>query len=344
VQWGQCYNTPSPLYGGVLYSALPTADGDYICSGSFDYRMTLFKTDANGNVLWCRITNTPGELFDSRATSDGGYIASGYQTSYSSGSSEAVLMKTNGAGTIQWTDDYYLNTSTSSYDEGYAVVPDGSGYTALISDGYSGGRYLMHTDSAGVPAWAKNYGSVSDLSFSLEKTTDNGFLLNGYSQDYMNVVVVKTDPSGNAACDDSTLVVDHDTVSYIMDSVLTTVSATARNTPAVVFVNHTIVYQTICSANSESGVEDPGGGPPGLAVFPNPAQNSVSVRMDMLHDNSVVISVTDLSGQVVSERKETNVSGTYERTLDLSSLAGGIYFIRVQVDDQPPAVRKVVHE
>ncbi|MGP8217647.1 MAG: phospholipase D-like domain-containing protein [Bacteroidia bacterium] len=64
-----------------------------------------------------------------------------------------------------------------------------------------------------------------------------------------------------------------------------------------------------------------------VTMFPNPASNSLKVELNIPGDN-IVYSVYDITGQVVSTGK---LDARYVNTIDISSLASGIYLLRVQI-------------
>jgi hypothetical protein len=98
-------------YGGTdydrAYSVQQTSDGGYIVAGytfSFGAGIDVFliKTDANGNIQWAK---TYGGTISDRAysvqqASDGGYIVAGYTESFSAGSVDIFLIKTDANGEI----------------------------------------------------------------------------------------------------------------------------------------------------------------------------------------------------------------------------------------------------
>ena len=105
VQWAKTYGG---AYWDFASSVQQTSDGGYIIAGttrSFGaggYDILLIKTDANGNIIWAK---TYGGASDEGAssvqqTSDGGYIVAGYTWSFSAGSSDIFLIKTDASGNM----------------------------------------------------------------------------------------------------------------------------------------------------------------------------------------------------------------------------------------------------
>jgi hypothetical protein len=105
-------------YGGVDdeqgWSVQQTADNGYFVagyttsSGAGSKDFYLVKTDTLGNVLW---TKTHGGASNEAAksvqqTSDGGYIITGYTTSFGAGAYDVYVVRTDSLGDSLWTKTY----------------------------------------------------------------------------------------------------------------------------------------------------------------------------------------------------------------------------------------------
>ncbi len=164
-------------------------------------------------------------------TSDGGFILGGYsysgisgdKTQPSWGSNDFWIVKIDALGNKQW-DKRFGGTMG---DELYSIrqTTDGGYILGGFSDSGIGGDktqaswggndyWIVKTDSLGNKLWDKRYGGTDvDYLFSIEQTTDGGFIIGGYSAsgiggdktqaswgsyDYW---IVKTDSLGNALWD-----------------------------------------------------------------------------------------------------------------------------------------------
>ncbi len=80
-----------------------------------------------------------------------------------------------------------------------------------------------------------------------------------------------------------------------------------------------------------------------LAVYPNPNNGvfSVSFRTASLIKHTV-ITVTDITGRVLSQEAFDNVNGNFKQEFDLSSHAHGVYFVEINADGQKQTSKIVI--
>lgn len=171
---------------------IQTSDGGYLVAGSADAlgagrdssKLFAFKTDANGTLSWARvfIVNTSFDdddyLTDVVETSDG-YAFVGYATMVAGdGQSDAVIVKTDVSGTVQWARRF----GNSNSEDIESVISDG-GNNIVMSGLDNLGAYILNLSapnsgptvtgtntryySAGLPVTAGN----------LTKTYDNNFAI-----------------------------------------------------------------------------------------------------------------------------------------------------------------------
>ena len=208
------------------YSALPTADGGFLLSGSsssgvdgdkfapsrggFDY--WVVKTDALGERQWDR---TFGGLQDEELwislTVPGGYLlggfsysgASGDKTEPSRGGADYWVLRLDEQGNILWDRRY----GGFSHDWLYALTPTSDGGFLLGGASLSGAGgdktqasnggcdyWTVKIDGFGNKRWDRSYGGGSmDYLQGLLSTSDGGFLLGGHS--FSGVGGDKSEPS-----------------------------------------------------------------------------------------------------------------------------------------------------
>jgi len=157
-----------------------------------------------GDTLWTRTYG--GSDYDYswsvQQTSDGGYIIAGYTKSFGAGGYDFYVVKTDANGDSLWTRTYggaltdRGRSVQQTTDGGYVIA----GETA--SFGAAGGCdfYLLKTDANGDSLWTRMYGGTdSEKAYSVQQTTDGGYIIAGYSSSRSNdVYLVKTDANGDA--------------------------------------------------------------------------------------------------------------------------------------------------
>jgi PKD repeat protein len=238
-------------YGGTSLEWItclqPTSDGGqimggYTASGNSGNKTQptigmddywIVKTDSWGNKKWDKDfggTDTDW-LFSIQQTADGGYILGGNSVSGISGDKTQAnqgiwdywIVKIDSLGNKQWDRDFggsvveELSCVQQTRDKGYIL----GGYS---NSGISGDKtelsqgandyWIVKTDSLGNKQWDKDLGGTSDdVIFSLQQTSDGGFIMGGQSSsgiggdktqsswgnyDYW---IVKTDSLGNKQWD-----------------------------------------------------------------------------------------------------------------------------------------------
>ncbi|NQT80507.1 MAG: hypothetical protein HQ555_08980 [Candidatus Aminicenantes bacterium] len=192
-------------------SVQQTSDGGYIIAGftnSFGNGLSdvyLIKLDYTGATEWTKTFGGAGDDIGMsvQQTSDEGYIVVGSSDSFGNGTKDAYLIKTDSSGNEEWSgiiggtdNDIGLSVQVTS-DEGYIIT----GVTGSYGLG-SGDVFLIKLDSLGDEEWFETFGGTSeDMGFSVQQTSDGGFIVTGYTASSGNgasdVYVIKTDSTGS---------------------------------------------------------------------------------------------------------------------------------------------------
>jgi hypothetical protein len=124
----------------------------------------------------------------------------GYTSSFGN-DTQVYLIKTNVGGDTLWTRTY----GGTDWDDGWSVqqTSDGgyivAGYTRSFGNG--GDVYLIKTNAGGDTLWTRTYGGTNtDAGYSVQQTSDGGYVVAGYTSSYGNVpqvYLIKTDASGD---------------------------------------------------------------------------------------------------------------------------------------------------
>ncbi|HND90043.1 MAG TPA: T9SS type A sorting domain-containing protein, partial [Saprospiraceae bacterium] len=79
----------------------------------------------------------------------------------------------------------------------------------------------------------------------------------------------------------------------------------------------------------------------GFGLFPNPANQQVTVEVPMENEADVTVSIMDPAGKVAAQQSRTLSKGDNRMQFDLNTLARGIYFVQVR-NGQEMHTRKLV--
>ena len=181
------------------FSVAITNDGGYILTGVFfldpnSYDIFLIKTNENGTQQW--IKTFGGDEADwahsVKQTDDGGYIITGYSSSYNGNDFNDVwLLKTDENGIEEW-------STTFETGNGYAVEQTNEGGYIVVGT-KNGNVFLIKTNENGSQQWSRTFEGGS-VGWSIEQTNDNGYIITGDYQNWVNnnadLFLIKTDSNG----------------------------------------------------------------------------------------------------------------------------------------------------
>jgi len=166
----------------------------------------LVKVDSSGNMQWNKMfgDQTADIATCVIQTNDGGYAVAGYWLE-NDASEDALLVKTDSLGNVEWTRTYGGAGGESIYsvvqtsEGGYALA----GVTTSYSDEGKPDFWLIKTDSNGIMEWNKTYTEQNtDCAKSLIQTRDGGYTLAGFVRPAIiapsDVWVIKVDSTGNS--------------------------------------------------------------------------------------------------------------------------------------------------
>ncbi len=69
---------------------------------------------------------------------------------------------------------------------------------------------------------------------------------------------------------------------------------------------------------------------PGLLVYPVPASDQLNVSFNADQNDELVLTLSNVSGEIVYREKEYLEAGIFEKSLETSNLSDGIYFLRIK--------------
>ena len=210
-QWTRLFGGNGNDYGYCVQRTLvnPGDDGYIIggITGSDVAGITdgwLIKTDLLGNSNWIKKYGGSGneELHCVEQTSDGGYITTGWTSSYSPAYEDVYLFRTNATGDSLWAKTYGGSESDlglsvkQTSDQGFIIA----GWTRSLGSG-SNDVYLIKTNTVGDTVWTKTYGGVyNEEAHSVLQTSDGGYILVGFIQTApgnIDIWLIRTNSEGN---------------------------------------------------------------------------------------------------------------------------------------------------
>lgn len=202
--WYKTFGGINPDHG---FSVIQSNDSGYVICGQIAGDVCLIKTDSSGNESWNKTYggSESDEGLCVQQTSDNGYIISGKTSSDPTDFGNLYLIKTDENGNETWHKTFgesgvlqekgYSVKQTS--DNGYIIAGSTTSYGAGVWD-----AYLIKTDSSGNQIWYKTFGGTNnDMAFDVLQTSDNKYVLTGYTESYgagyRDAFLIKTDANGN---------------------------------------------------------------------------------------------------------------------------------------------------
>jgi len=163
----------------------------------------LIKTDSFGNLIWDKVFG--GKYCESGFSvieDNGDYIISGYTESFGSGGYDGFVIKTRDDGSIIWN-----NTFGGKHTDVIRSVEkiENGGYITIGWSESSGSNnediWVMNLDNNGNALWNKTYNiGLNDEGFSICKTSDEGYLIVGSTQNFYfddtDILLMKINKNG----------------------------------------------------------------------------------------------------------------------------------------------------
>lgn len=330
---------------------------------SLDY--WVVKTDAFGNMEWEKnIGGTDADyLSTAQQTLDGGYIVGGRSQSGITGNKtqpawsglwDYWIVKLNSSGVIQWDKDIggtgfdlltcLLQTPDNGYLLGGSTSSDATGDKTQATFGYFD-YWIVKIDDAGNKQWDRDFGGVDDdRMLSMLLTNDGEFILAGQSNsgiggnksettrgdnDYWMVI---TDAMGNKLWDkdfggilDDNLrsVVQSWDGGYLLGGYSGSGIGGDKTQAPQGGTDYWIVKLSPDSLNAIENVSLKG---EDFKLYPNPAQNFITIDYSGINEEINSVSIKNIFGQTLLMYKDIPL---YRLEISMTSLSSAVYWVEI---------------
>lgn len=334
--------------------AQQTSDGNYIICGRTIqpgniYRdVFLMKMDSTGNLLWMKTYGAfdHEEAMFVRQTNDNGFIITGSMQTSVPGNLEALLMKTDSAGNLQWTKVYGGSELEAAYnvvqlpDSGYAITGFTDSFASLaprfnfpnhVLGNDSSHVLLIRTDATGDTLWSRAYGGLrGDEAYSLAADS-GGFIIGSYSwsfsgTDSSDAYLIRTDSMGVSDCHTKYISPVITAPVFTETTVIPVVTAgISVNNAATITGNYIPAINNPClviSINESEIIKDE------PLIYPNPFSDKIVLQISGI----VMLKVNDMAGRVVYEK--LSFSPQDNLVIDLKFLEEGMYVLVIQTSEK----------
>jgi len=338
------------LSGDMSWDMIQTNDSGYVSVGStmsFGYvsmSVYLVKTDKNGFYEWSK-TYSKKDInvgYGIIQTSDNGYLIAGGTFTTGTNSRDCYVIKTNAIGDTLWTkliggtgDDMAYSLCKTN-DNNFVIC----GYTS--SSGFGGDDILLcKLNTSGVVLWTKTYGGPLDEWATAKQTSDNGFIIAGFSYSFglgnEDAYIIKTNNNGDTLwtrtyggngnesaavgqeTSDGGFILAGYTNSYGGDNDVYLIKTNANG--------HVVGINDYTSSLNNR-----------ISVSPNPTTGQINIQIPPQFGQTKTLEVFDYTGQL-QLAKTDNFSD-----IDISSLTSGLYFIVVTNTDNERQTLKIIKD
>ncbi|MCZ4317926.1 T9SS type A sorting domain-containing protein [Aequorivita viscosa] len=319
----------------------------------------IIKLNENGAIEWQRAYDI--QMLSLKLTNDGGYVI-GSPGSYPYDGLSYFIMKINSNGNTIWEKTYggdggdlFKNVIITS-DGGYMAL--GSSMSDASGDKTEGGRgswdyWVLKLNADGIVEWDKTLGgSADDFVYNIIQTQDNGYIVTGDS--FSNI---SGDKSEDTEGQDDFWIIKLNAVGIIEGQNTIGGRYNDRYPSVLLTPNETFTIAGASTSNiSGDKTENSRGGNDywiihheeilgitenafnnTISLYPNPTKNTLHINTQ--NQSIDQINIYSILGNRVRQLEVDTVSPT----VDVSSLAAGIYYIQLY-SGKNVALKKFVKE
>ncbi len=342
ILWSRAMNF---MFNGVVlsdkgYALIDNGMGELYATGSVidpngtAWDVALVKVDPNGNILWHYKYGAGNheEGFAIDRNEMGGYVITGYTSSFGAGGDDVLLMRVDPNGQMVWNMAY--GTPGNEYGEDVIMTLDGShaitGYTDSRTPG-SNDALLIKTGINGTFTWGHLYGGIgSDEGYGLVQPDNTGYLLAGLSWDSFGPIdmegyMVRTDATGDVVCHDTAWNFSSMSPQFKRDSLVAMVDTNMTLRLPQLIIDSVDEDSLLCGILT--GIK-PVESNTGFSIFPNPGPAPYQLSLPGI-SGEITVEVHDLQGRLVHRQKAQIEPGMESVWLDFRS-SNGVYLVTVK--------------
>lgn len=316
VIWSKIYLTGDYMVG---FSVTEMSGHRYVIIGQADLPFVLCL-DNNGNEIWGKESTHGGLWYDVVATTDSCVVLAGYHC-YTS--CDASLMKVDKNGDTIWSHAYF----TPLFDVFYSISSTTDG--GFVAAGKASNQidttygYIVKCNSEGDVQWIK---AIYDALFvSIHQTTDGGYVACGNLNGDFHFVKLDADGNSCSECGGFSYGVQSSGTS-LSDATFTELTQTATVLDTTLSEHTGGTVHIFCN---EVGIEETESNNSSLILFPDPADEFITVRQLTGWNSLVELFVLDVTGRKMFNilSNEVTPGANEEFTVNTSSLAPSTYLL-----------------
>ncbi|MCD4731144.1 MAG: T9SS type A sorting domain-containing protein, partial [Bacteroidales bacterium] len=345
-EWNKCFGGTVMDHGR---SVVQTTDGGYFITGISNSNdgdvsgnhggsdIWVVKLTVSGNIEWQKCLGGSQWEWSNFGiqTSDGGYIIAGSTESNDGdvtgnhGIYDCWIVKLNDSGLIEWSkclggswvDEAYTIKQTN--DNGFVMAGRTNSNDGDVSGNHSDSEdyWVVKLDESGTIQWQKCLGGTDkDIAYSIECTTDNGYIVAGYSmsidgdltnnQGYKDYWIVKLNSFGEISWQQN--------FGGTEEEISTTLKQTSDGGYIIagftdsddghVSGNHGKEDFWIIKLSTENGIEEPSQyNNSKIIIYPNPSTGIFTIESSDIGYIQVLNASGNILKQVIPLENETNI-------------------------------------
>jgi hypothetical protein len=384
ISWQRC------LGGSGLEEARfikQTSDGGYIIAGNATSNNGDVSGNHGSNDFWVVRLNSSGEIswqnclggsdndlaYSIEQTSDGGYIVAGETRSndgdvsgyhgYTNldGRGDAWVVKLDGSGNMSWqkclggTWKDGAQSIKQTSDGGY-ILAGATGSSDGDVSGLHGGDWdtdiwVVKLSSSGNISWQKCLGGYEfDTAYSIQQTSDGGYILSGWTQSndgdvsghqgISDLWVVKLSSNGSISSQKCLGGTDTDgewanDIQQTSDGGYIVTGRTESNDGDVSGNNGALDFWVVKLTDFSTSLNDLESEP--MTLYPNPSKGDFIIALDRPY-SQVDIIIRNVIGETI-DQYHVNLENQIKMFIDAPD---GVYFIEVQADDRIETIKLVI--